>query len=198
MSKYPEMELGEIAHVFVGLARHGRGLSWEENNPAAQLIGMRALRPHGLDFGAIETVHLSPRLNLDNYKIAAHDILLPCRGTEVRVILTPGKAAGMLIDSNLMAVRCGSQLAYQLLTAYFQHPTGLAALLRASQSTTAQKNLTVRLVKKISLPVPPREVQDKAVALLQAGEQQHRLALQVAEKRLALAHNLAINLLFAE
>ncbi len=198
MSQYPELELGEIAEVFVGVARHGRGLSWDENNPAVPLLGMKALRSQGIDFNAIEIVHLSPRTNLENYRIAAHDVLLPCRGTDLRIIVAPEKAEGMLIDSNIMAIHCGPQLAYQLLAAYFQHPAGQAALLRASQSTTAQKNLTVRLVKRISIPVPPREVQQKAVALLESAERQHRLAMQVAEKRLTLAQHLAINMLFVE
>jgi hypothetical protein len=198
MSRFPELELGEIAEVFVGVARHGRGLSWDENNPAAPLLGMKALRQQGIDFSAIEIVHLSPRTNLDNYKIAAHDILLPCRGTDLRILVAPEKAAGALIDSNIMAIRCGAQMAYQLLAAYFQHPAGQTALLRASQSTTSQKNLTVRLAKKITLPVPPPEAQQKAVALLEAAERQHRLAVQVAEKRLALAQHLAINMLFAD
>jgi hypothetical protein len=196
MSKYPTQELGELAEVFVGVARHGRGLSWEEKNPEANLIGMKALRPQGIDFHAVEIVHLSPRTNLENYKITAHDILLPCRGTDLRVIVAPEKAAGMLIDSNIMVIRCGPHLAHQLLAAYFQHYAGQAALLRVSQSTTAQKNLTVRLVRKITIPVPPPEVQHQAVALLEAGERQHHWAMQVAEKRRALAQHLAINMLF--
>jgi hypothetical protein len=198
MSRYTELELGEIAEVFVGVARHGRGLSWDENNPSAPLLGMKALRQQGIDFNAIEVVHLSPRTNLDNYRITAHDILLPCRGTDLRIIIAPEKAEGVLIDSNIMAIRCGPQMAYQLLAAYFQHPAGQAALLRASQSTTSQKNLTVRLVKKIMIPVPPFEAQQKAVALLEAAERQHHLAMQVAEKRLTLALHAAINMLVAE
>ena len=198
MSKYPELELGEIAEVFVGVARHGRGLSWDENNPAASLLGMKALRQQGIDFNAIEIVHLSPRTNLDNYRIAAHDLLLPCRGTDLRIIVASEKAEGVLIDSNIMAIRCGPQMAFQLLAAYFQHSVGQAALLRASQSTTSQKNLTVRLVKKMAIPVPPPEAQQKAVALLEAAERQHQLAVQVAEKRLTLARHAAINMLVAE
>lgn len=198
MSKYPSQELGELAKVFVGVARHGRGLSWEEKNPEARLIGMKALRPQGIDFSAVETVHLSPRGNLENYRVAAHDILLPCRGTDLRVIIAPERAAGMMIDSNIMVIRCGPQLAYQLLAAYFQHEAGQAALLRVSQSTTAQKNLTVRLMRKIMIPVPPPEAQQKAVALLEAAERQLRLALAVAEKRRALAQHAAIRMLFEE
>ncbi|MGH7493229.1 MAG: restriction endonuclease subunit S [bacterium] len=198
MSKYPERELGEIAEVFVGVARHGRGLSWDENNPTAPLLGMKALRQQGIDFNAIEIVHLSPRTNLENYRIAAHDLLLPCRGTDLRIIVAPEKAGGVLIDSNIMAIRCGPLMAHQLLAAYFQHSAGQAALLRASQSTTSQKNLTVRLVKKMAIPVPPPEAQQKAVAVLEAAERQHQLALQVAEKRLTLARHAAINMLVAE
>jgi len=198
MPTHRKLELGEIADVFVGVARHGRGLSWEENNPEAKLLGMKALRHEGLDLSAAETIHLAPHASLANYRIAAYDLLLPCRGMDFRIVLAPEEAAGMLIDSNIMALRCGPQLAPQLLVAYLQSPAGQTALLRASQSTTSQKNLTVRLAKKMTIPVPPLAVQQKAVALLEAATRQHQFALQVAAKRLTLAQHLAVKTMCEE
>ncbi len=196
MSSTPLTALHEVAEIFVGLARHGKGLSLNESNPAVKLIGMKALQAHGLDCEAIETVHLTPDFDFSYYQIAEHDILLTCRATEIRVVLAPAEVAGLIIDANILAIRCGPRLAPQLLAAYLQHPAGKAVLARASQSTTSQKNLTVKAVKQIMLPLPPADVQTQLVQLLDIAEMQHRLARQAAEKRLQVAQQIAVNTLF--
>ncbi|MEK7727889.1 MAG: hypothetical protein AAB354_05705 [candidate division KSB1 bacterium] len=196
MPELTPIPLSEVAEVFLGLARHGKGLSPEQGNPAFKLIGMKALQAHGLDFEAIETVRLAPDFDFSYYQIARHDILLACRATDLRVVLAPPEVAGMLIDANVLAIRCGPQLAPQVLAAYFQHPAGKAVLESASQSTTTQKNLTVKAVKRIALPVPPREAQAQLVQLLEVAELQYQLVLQAAEKRLQVAQQIVVNTLF--
>ncbi len=196
MSHIIPTPLSEVAEIFVGLARHGKGLSLDENNPSVKLIGMKALQARGLDFEAIETAHLAPDFDFSFYQIAAHDILLACRATEIRLALAPPEVAGMIIDANVLAIRCGPALAPQLLAAYLKHPAGRAVLLRASQSTTSQKNLTVKAVKKIALPIPPPEAQAQLVQLLEIAERQHQLAVFAAEKRLQVAQQIAVNTLF--
>lgn len=196
MANFPLSPLSEVAEIFVGLTRHGKGISPDENNPAVKLIGMKALQAHSLDLGAIETVHFAPGFDFSFFQIAPHDVLIACRAPEIRVALAPPEVAGMVIDANVMAVRCGPRLASTLLAAYFRHPTGKAILERMSQSTTAQKNLTVKAVKKILLPIPPREAQAPLVQLLEIAEQQYHLALLTAEKRLQVAQQIAVNTLY--
>lgn len=196
MAEREPIPLGEIAEIFVGLARYGKGLSSDQSHPAHKLIGLKALQPHGLDFEAIETVHLVPDFDFTYYQIASNDLLLACRAPDMRVVLAPPQVAGILIDANVMAVRCGPQLAPQVLAAYLQHPAGRAALEQVSQSTTAQKNLTVKGMKRLALPVPPRNEQEQLVQLLEAADLQYQLALQVAEKRLLVAQQVVFNALF--
>ncbi len=196
MAERKLIPLGEIAEIFVGMARHGKGLSPEEHHPAHKLIGLKALQPHGLAFAAIETVHLLPEFDFSYYQIAAHDLLLACRATDMRVVLAPPQVAGMLIDANVMAIRCGPRLAPQVLAAYLQHPAGRAALEQVSQSTTVQKNLTVKGMKRLTLSVPSRSEQEQLVQLLEAAELQYRLALEAAEKRLLVAQQVVFNTLF--
>ncbi len=196
MAEQKPTPLSEIAEIFVGLARHGKGLSPDESRPTCKLIGLKALQAYGLDFEAIETVHLAPDFDFSYYQIAREDILLACRATEMRVVLAPPEVQGMLIDANVMAIRCGPRLAPQVLAAYLRHPAGKAALEHASQSTTLQKNLTVKELKRLALPIPPREAQTQLVQLLEVAELQYQLALQAADKRLQVAQQIVINTLF--
>lgn len=196
MSERKPTPLGEVAEIFVGLARYGKGLSANADHPSFKLIGMKALQTHGLDFEAIEAIALAPEFDYSYYQLAAHDVLLACRATEMRLVLAPAEVAGMLIDANVMAIRCGPKLAPQVLLAYLRHPVGRAALEHVSQSTTAQKNLTVKALKRLALPIPTCEEQTRLVQLLEAAELHHQLALQAAQKRLEVAQQIVVNTLF--
>ncbi|MDZ7266562.1 MAG: hypothetical protein ONB48_03190 [candidate division KSB1 bacterium] len=195
MSAFPHYPLEAVAQVFVGLARHGNVLSSQKYGLQMSLIGMKAIGESGVDWEAIETVSLAPGVDAASSQVAAGDVLLTCRGTAVRVALLPERAAGMIIDSNLIAIRCGPQLLPELLVAFLRHPAGRELLERASQSTTRQKNLTLKAVRRIMLPVPPPGRQEQLVKLLRAAERHHHLALAAATQRLALAHNLVVHTL---
>lgn len=196
MESFPHIPLGEVAEIFVGFARHGKGFSRDEKRTRVKLIGMRALQSTGLDCTAIETAHFAPGFDYGSYQIAAHDILIACRAPEIRVALAPLELAGVVIDANVMALRCGPRLAPIVLAAYLQHPAGRAALERASQSTTTQKNLTVKALKKIPIPLVPLDVQAPLVRLLEVAEQQYRGAVRAAERRIQLAQQITVNTLY--
>lgn len=198
MPSYPLLPLEEIAEIFVGLARQGRVAPAQRYGLHMSLIGMKAIDQTGLNWEAIETVSLMPEVDPAFYQIAADDLLITCRGTDVRFALTPEKAAGMLVDSNIIVVRCGPQVLPVMLHAYFRHPSGRKVLEKASQSTTKQKNLTVRALKKIKLPLPPLARQHQLARLLAAAERQHALALAAAEKRLEIARQITLNTLFED
>lgn len=188
--------LSEVAEIFVGLARNSKGFSHDENRPPMRLIGMKALEKSGLDFNAIETAYFAPGFDCSAYQIAPHDVLIACRAPEIRVALAPPEAAGAVLDANVMALRCGPRLAPRLLAAYLQHPAGRAVLERASQSTTTQKNLTIKAVKKILIPLPPIEAQVQAVQLLEIAERQYHFAVLAAERRVQIAQQIAVNTLY--
>lgn len=196
MESFSHIPLCEVAEIFVGLARHGKGFSHDETKTRVQLIGMKALQSNGLDCTAIETAYCAPGVDFSSYRIAPHDVLIACRAPEIRVALAPPEVSGAVIDANVMALRCGPRLAPIVLAAYLQHPVGRAVLERASQSTTMQKNLTVKAVKKILIPLIPLEAQAPLVRLLEIAEQQYRGAVRAAERRVQLAQQIAVNTLY--
>jgi len=196
MSDYPRRRIGEVAEVFVGLARKGKVLSGDEPGHLCRLIGMKAVREPWIDFEAVETVHLAAGIDPEPYRLMENDILVPCRASSFRVILAGRQSAGMLIDSNILAIRCGEALLPEVLVAFLRHPRGQSALEMASQSTTKQKNLTVKAVRRMVCPIPPLAVQRRAAELLQAAERVHHLAVDCAEKRLVIAQQIAVNHLF--
>jgi len=196
MPTYPHMQLGEFAQIFVGLARQSKAFSAQPEQPEIGLIGMKAIRPSGVDLQAIEYVQVAAEESLSVNRVAENDVLITCRGTEIRLALAPRQTEGMLIDSNILAIRSEPILSAILLATFFHHPLGMSQLERASQSTTTQKNLTVRAVKKITVPVPPAEAQRQISRLVLTAEKQYGLAAQCAERRLAIARQIAVDLMF--
>ena len=70
------------------------------------------------------------------------------------------------MNATLMVIRPSSGLEPRLLAAYLSHPDGQAALAAIAQSGTIQMNLTVGVISKLEIPLPPIEVQRQMVEVL--------------------------------
>lgn len=186
-------ELKEVAQIFTGLARHSGILCKDKTGFETRMLGMKAIRDGWIEEQAIEAVHVSSEREIERYRLAENDILIPCRGTELRLSVAPARFAGLLIDSNIIAIRCGPEMLPQLLVEYFRHPRGLEALQRSSQSTTVQKNLTLRVLRRLQVPVPPLPRQRELIALLTSAQRVHDLLVTIAEKKLMIARHIALN-----
>lgn len=92
-------------------------------------------------------------------------------------------SAGCPFNSTVLCIRCLPTLKPRLLAAYINHPDGQAALLALAQSATAQMNITARALRKLPVPVPPMEVQEKLEELLYQSDKTYNLARQAAEER---------------
>ena len=186
-------ELKDVALVFTGLARHSGVLLRDKTGFETRMLGMKAIRDGWIEEPAIESVYVSSEQEVERYRLAENDILIPCRGTELRLSIAPARFAGLLIDSNIIAIRCGPEMLPQLLVEYFRHPRGLEALQRSSQSTTLQKNLTLRVLRKLQVPVPRLLRQQKLIALLTSAQRVHDLLMTIAEKKMMVARHIALN-----
>ena len=198
MLVHPQYPLNEIAKVFVGIPRYGKLVRKHDSTKAVKIIGMKAIRDFHIALEAVEEIQVSANVDLDKYRVASNDLLIPCRGTEFRVAIASKEITGMLIDSNILVIRSEPALLVSILAAYLRSPQGMSVLERASQSTTTQKNLTVRAVKTIEISVPEKSIQRQLAELLESAQQQYELAQTIAQKRLNIAQQITLNKLFME
>ena len=186
--------LEEIAEIRTGIAVYGepKVRSGVETVP---MLSVRSLGETEIDRNQTQLVEASYRDKF-SFSLKEGDVLLPARSTAIKTAITPREFEGFVIHSTLVAIRCLPALDPRLLVAYFNHPQGMAALDEISQSGTRQKNITVRALARLLVPVPPKQDQAQLAELLEAANNAYNNAVQAAQKRLDLAREIVVNRMF--
>ena len=139
--------------------------------------------------------------SLDNFKNAtrymAHpgDVLITCRGTQLKVTVVPENIKQILITSNLIAIRLNEELLPIYLAAYFKTKDGQRALLSNATSSTLQLVLNVSDIEKVNIPVPALSLQGKIIDLFNTTEEQYRVSIESANMRRAITEQVITEML---
>jgi hypothetical protein len=185
--------LGTIADAFVGyapiLVRSG------SRTEPAFVLGVRALSDNGIDLGQAKRVELPPDIR-DRYAVRAGDILVPARSTAWRAVEMPPCEETCVINATLIAIRVGTHLDARVLTAYLNHPEGAVAVDALTQSGTRQMSVTVKALKRVPVPVPSVDVQNRLRALLTASDEAWRSAIRSAQLRRELTAHAVVDVMF--
>jgi hypothetical protein len=194
-SGWPERTLQTVAErIFVGLAdarQRGDGDRCE-----LPLLNVRDLHEGHVPSAAALTKRPVPaRADVGRYTVRADDIVVTCRGTQLKIANITPLSEGALISANLIAIRTGSELLPGVLWAFLRSPLGQKALLERGQSSSSNILLTPRAVGELAIPVPPMAVQRQIAELVSAAEHNYVAAVRAAEQRRAVAHAVAANLL---
>ena len=196
---YPRRPLAEVAEIFTGLASARRAAHAEDESTTVALVNVRDLddgRVASLE--QLETRPVPRDYSADRYRIREGDVLVTCRGTQLKVARVTGNAHGAVMSSNLIGIRTGPDLLSPVLFAFLRSRRGEAALLARSRSSTLSLALSPKSVGQIEVPVPPIEVQQQIAELVSAAEENYVAALGAAEQRRTVAHEVANNLLTGE
>ncbi len=197
-SKWPKRFLGDVSQVFVGmpLSRHPVA---EGDVEAIPVINVRDLD----DGRIIDPTHLEVRIQprgdaSDRYRVRAGDVVITCRGTQLKIAGISNESNGMAISANLIAVRTGPELLSPVLFAYLNSPHGRAALMGRSRSSTLSLALSAKGIGRLRVPMPPMEAQKQIAVLVAAAEDNYTSAIHAANQRRTIAHEVAIRLLMSE
>ena len=190
------MILQEVATVFTGPPAPSprvRTVLREAGAIDAPLLTVGAIGERAILHDEIKAVYADSESALAGYRVKEGDILLAARSTLMRCAIVPPGLDRAVASSSVLAIRCNTAcLLPRMLMAFFQHPTGQAALLGASQSTTTQHSLTVRALRELLVPLPPIEVQRRMVELLEAADAQRAAAEESIRIRYQTALHLAV------
>lgn len=177
--------LGEVAGVSVGLSALRK--TAEAGGTSLPLVSIGDLQN-----GTIPALEELPRaevnVNPSSFTIAAGDVLLTSRGTQIKIALVESQSAGAVASSTLMIIRPGPRLRPEVLYAIVRGTSFREALLRVVRGSTSSFGLSRSDVQKILVPIPPIEEQNEFAPRLAEAERHYRLALQVAEHRRRLLH----------
>jgi len=128
-----------------------------------------------LSFLVSETINKPER-----FMVYPGDVIVTCRGTQLKIALVPNAIKKAIITANLIAIRVNEELSSLFLAAYLKTKEGQRALLTNATSTNVQLVLNVSDVGEVIIPVPPISLQEKIANLTNAAEEQHRLCMESA------------------
>lgn len=173
-SGWPERLLESVAErIFLGLADARQRVDDQEHR-ALPLLNVRDLRDgHVPPVEALEKRAVGAGADVERYTVRADDVVITCRGTQLKVASITPSTAGALVSANLIAIRAGSEVLPAVLLAFLQSEGGQRALLQRGRSSTSSLSLTPKSVGQLSIPVPPPMVQRQIAGLVSAAEQNH-------------------------
>jgi len=133
--------------------------------------------------------------NIEKSTVFPSDILITCRGTQLKVAVVPNTLPQALITSNLIAIRLGEQMIPGFLSAYLKSTYGQQALLSRATSSTTQLVLTISQIGGMEIPVPPLSLQAKIANFANAAAEQYRLSIESANLMRIISNQIIINML---
>jgi hypothetical protein len=199
VSGWPEHLLESVAErIFVGLADARQPID-ESSARSIPLLNVRDLRDgHAPAAEALEKRVVAADADVERYMVRTDDVVITCRGTQLKVAWITPPTAGVLISANLIGIRAGAEMLPPVLLAFLQSEAGQRTLLQRGRSSTSSLSLTPKSVGRLSIPLPPLAVQSQIAELIQAAEQNHIAAIRAAEQRRAVALAVALELLRGE
>jgi hypothetical protein len=193
---WPLRRLHDVAErIFLGLADARLRAEGEERE--LPILNVRDLH-EGHVPPATELARRTIQANADvqRYTVRAGDVVITCRGTQLKVAVISPACDGALISANLIAVRAGPLLAPGALLAFLHSPDAQVALLQHGRSSTSSISLTANAVGALTVPVPPLAIQQQIAELVSAAEQSYVTAVRAAEQRRVIARAVAVALLW--
>jgi hypothetical protein len=183
-----------VDRVFLGLA-DGR-LRGDTGEREVPFLNVRDLQDgHVPPVDAVAKRIVPANADTERYTVRTGDVVLTCRGTQLRIATITSATDGSLISANLIALRTGPEVLPAVLLAYLQSSAGTNALLQRGQSSSMSLSLTPRAVGEVLIPVPPMEVQQEIANLVSAAEQNYLSAIRAAEQRRAISRAVATEIL---
>lgn len=169
--------LGDVAEVF-----RGRTVSRKDPNGNIAVVTISNLREYDIDYGGMEHTEESER-KVANYVLREGDLLLPARGTTMRMAVFREQGYTCIASANLIVIRPDqSRLLATYLKLFLDSPVG-NKLLASAQQGTAAMNISYGDLKNLEIPLPPLESQKKVSEEYQRELEHYQKSIKEAEKR---------------
>ena len=155
---YAAMErIGDITHVYQGLARAGRGAGARRGEWMLRIVESSDLHDDGwLDLGGLREVGVVQGVRTERHLLRPFDVLVTARSGSVQVALVPPDVSRTVAGITLLVIRAkkpetgmGHWLWYFLASAH-----GRAQLSNRMTVSATLKSLSAKSLSEIETPVP--------------------------------------------
>ena len=176
----------EIANVFQGLARSGRGAGVRIGDWRVRLVESGDVPDDGiLSLDGLRQIELVRSPRTERHLLRPFDVLVTARSGSVQVALVPPDVSRTVAGITLLVVRprepelgMGHWLWYFLTSS-----RGKAQLVRRMTATATLKSLSARNLGEVEVPVPTYRDMDKVAHLVEASEEAYTRSVEAARVR---------------
>lgn len=152
-SNVKKQELGTVALIF-----RGKAISKKDPNGSIGVVNISNIGEYEVDYGALEYIDEEER-KISNYILQDGDLLIPARGTVIRVAIFKEQPFLCIASSNVIVIRATDKsLSSTYLKIFFDSPLGRKMLITRQQGT-AVMNISYKELKNIQIPLPSIEEQ---------------------------------------
>lgn len=118
--------------------------------------------------------------NSERYVVVPGDIIIACRGTQLKIAVVPNYFNKALITSNLIAMRLKNDVLPLYLATYLRSAQGQKKLLSQIYSSGISIMLKISDLEEIKSPVPQLLLQKKISVLANTAERYYRSSIESA------------------
>lgn len=170
-------ELGSLTTIF-------RGKAVGKKDPTGNIgvINISNIGEYEIDYSELDYIDEEER-KVANYLLNSGDLLIPARGTAIRIAIFEEQSFPVIASSNVIVIRANDgRLSTTFLKVFLDSPLGRKMLLARQQGTTVM-NISYKELNDIEVPLPTIEEQEEI-----ANEYKHELeiykdTIYKAEKR---------------
>ncbi len=193
--------INEIAYVFQGLARSGRGAGIRHGEWAVRLVESSDIHEDGwLNIRNLREIDLVRSRRTERHLLRPFDILITARAGSVQLALVPPQVSLTVAGVTLLVIQAkepesgmGHYLWYFLTSAY-----GRSQLVKRLTVNATITSLSASAVGEVEVPIPPPRQLGQVVRLVEASEEAYASAVQAARLRRETVRDSVIQQLIAQ
>lgn len=175
-SNVKKAELGEVASIF-----RGKAVSKKNPNGSIGVVNISNIEEYEVDYSSLDHIEDAER-KIQSYILKDGDLLIPARGTAIRVAIFKEQPYTCIASSNVIVIRAlDDRLSTTYLKLFLDSPLGRKMLVARQQGTIVM-NISYKELNHIEIPLPSSEEQ-KAIA------DEYNKELEIYKKTIRNAEN---------
>lgn len=176
-SNVKKQELGTVASIF-----RGKAVSHKDPTGNIGVVNISNIGEYEIDYSSLDHLEEEER-KVTNYLLKDGDLLIPARGTAIRVAIFKEQTYPCIASSNVIVIRAiDESLSTTYLKLFFDSPLGRKMLITRQQGT-AVMNISYKELNNIEIPLPSVEEQKQIADTYTREFEVYKKAIQEAESR---------------
>lgn len=176
-SNVKKIELGAVTSIF-----RGKAVSKKDTYGNIGVVNISNIGDYEVDYSSLDHLEEEER-KVTNYLLEDGDLLIPARGTAIRVAIFKEQPYPCIASSNVIVIRSTDEsLSTTFLKLFLDSPLGRKILITKQQGT-AVMNISYKELKNIEIPFPSFEEQMSIAKEYEIELQTYKKAIQDAENR---------------